>query len=66
MYSAYSSMKLGSSVLGLHREGYLQLLKDAGMVEGRCVCVVGRRPCGGLRRTCCLATHAYLNFAFPP
>jgi hypothetical protein len=32
LYSAYSSIKLGSSVLGLHRDGYLQLLTDAGMV----------------------------------
>jgi len=33
VYGAYSSMKLGSSVLGLHKEGYLQLLTDAGMLE---------------------------------
>lgn len=33
VYAAYSSMRLGSSVLGLHRDGYLQLLKDAGMVS---------------------------------
>ncbi len=37
-------MRLGSSVLGLHRDGYLQLLKDAGMIVGdgdRQVKVVG-------------------------
>lgn len=33
VYGAYSSMKLGSSVLGLQKEGYLQLLTDAGMLE---------------------------------
>lgn len=33
IYGAYSSIKLGSSVLGLHRDGYVQLLRDAGMVD---------------------------------
>lgn len=33
IYSAYSSIKLGSSVLGLHRDGYVQLLRDAEMVD---------------------------------
>lgn len=33
IYGAYSSIKLGSSVLGLHMDGYLQLLRDAGMVD---------------------------------
>lgn len=40
IYGAYSSIKLGSSVLALHRDGYLQLLRDAGMLAeagGRCV-----------------------------
>lgn len=32
IYAAYSSMKTGSSVLGLHRDGYLQLLRDSGML----------------------------------
>jgi hypothetical protein len=32
IYAGYSSMKTGSSVLGLHRDGYLQLLRDSGML----------------------------------
>jgi hypothetical protein len=33
IYGAYSIIKPGSSVLGLHRDGYLQLLRDAGMID---------------------------------
>jgi hypothetical protein len=32
IYAGYSSMKTGSSVLGLHRDCYLQLLRDSGML----------------------------------
>jgi hypothetical protein len=35
VYSVYSSMEIGSSCLGLHRDCFLQLLKDSRVIGDR-------------------------------
>jgi hypothetical protein len=35
VYSVYSSMPIGSSCLGLHREGFLQLLRESRIIGDR-------------------------------
>jgi hypothetical protein len=35
VYSVYSNMKIGSSCLGLHMEGFLQLLRDSRVIGDR-------------------------------
>jgi hypothetical protein len=35
VYSVYSSLEIGSSALGLHREGFQQLLRDSRIIGDR-------------------------------
>jgi hypothetical protein len=35
VYSVYSSMQIGSSCLGLHMDGFLQLLRDSHIIGER-------------------------------